>query len=208
MSQRYSVFMTSASHENDPGRDRLSMTALGARIRTERQLRRLSLEDLARSSEVSRSMLSAIELGAKVPTVLVLDRIAVALGVSVSRLLDEEREGRAIHLPVAAQRVVSDAAGWRRKITSPVVHGLDFETGRLEFDPLVDAGEFAPHHKGWIEHITVERGQLEITLAGQAYLLGEGDALYFESDVIHAFRNPGRSKTVAFIVMSGGRRPL
>ncbi|PQP23561.1 cupin domain-containing protein [Rhodococcus opacus] len=88
------------------------------------------------------------------------------------------------------------------------MHGLDFETGRVEFDPLVDTGEFAPHHKGWIEHVTIECGELEIALEGHSYYLGEGDALYFESDVTHAFRNPGRVMTVAYIVMSGGRQLL
>jgi len=51
----------------------MDIADLGERIRLERLQRRLSLEALAARTGVSRSMLSDVERGAKVPTVLVLD---------------------------------------------------------------------------------------------------------------------------------------
>jgi len=183
------------------------MTVLGNRIRAERLDRHLSLNDLSDRSGVSRSMLSAIERGSKVPTVLVLDHIAGALGVSVSRLLMEERKDRVVVLRAEQQEVVTEDAGWMRRIVSPVLRGIDFEMGRFEFDPGVDAGEFGTHQHGWTEYVAVEKGSLQITLNGtDVYLLGEGDALFYESDVPHAFRNPGRSKTIGYIVMNGDHR--
>lgn len=181
------------------------MAAIGARIRDERRAQRLSLEDLAARSEVSRSMLSAIELGAKVPTVLVIDRIAGALGVSVSRLLaPEESAESVVLLRRDDQQVVVEPGGWERRIVSPVVHGVEFELGRLEFEPHADAGEFSPHQEGWTEYVAVEKGRLEIVLdRSRTYVLGPGDALYYKSDVVHAFRNVGRATAVAYIGMLG-----
>lgn len=68
----------------------MEMAALGERIRLERLRRKLSLEGLAASARVSRSMLSDVGRGAKVPSVLVLDRLATGLGTSIARLLGEE----------------------------------------------------------------------------------------------------------------------
>jgi len=90
----------------------MDIAGLGERIRLERQQRRLSLEALAAQSGVSRSMLSDIERGAKVPTVLVLDRIATGLGTSIARLLGEERTSAVIVLRREEQDVAVDPSGW------------------------------------------------------------------------------------------------
>ena len=163
------------------------------------------MDALAALSDVSRSMLSAIELGAKAPTVLVIDRIAGALGVNVSRLLAaEEQSDSVILMRSGAQQVVTEDTGWDRRILSPVVHGIEFEFGRTELKSLVDAGEFAPHQPGWTEYVAVERGKLEITLnQTDTYVLDAGDSLYYQSDVVHSFRNPARSTMVAYIAMLG-----
>ena len=76
----------------------LDMAGLGARLRLERLRRRLSLYDLEARTGVSRSMLSEVERGSKVPTVLVLDRIATGLDTSIARLLGDERESRVVVL--------------------------------------------------------------------------------------------------------------
>src|SRR5262247_4751486 len=76
----------------------LDMAGLGARLRLERLRSRLSLHDLEARTGVSRSMLSEVERGSKVPTVLVLDRIATGLDSSIARLLGEERSARVVVL--------------------------------------------------------------------------------------------------------------
>ncbi|MFE9702731.1 helix-turn-helix domain-containing protein [Streptomyces sp. NPDC005930] len=58
----------------------LSLAEPGSGLRGERRARNISLERLARLSGVSQSMVSEVERGAKTPSVLVLDRLATALG--------------------------------------------------------------------------------------------------------------------------------
>ena len=113
----------------------LSMAELGARIRARRRAQGLALEQLGELSGVSRSMVSDVERGLKTPTVLVLDRLATALGTSIARLLDEPVGDALVVLRSERQRVVRDPAGWQRRILSPVLPG-------------VDAGEFSPHQPG------------------------------------------------------------
>src|SRR5947207_10832101 len=86
----------------------LTMTQLGARLRAERQARGISLDRLAELSDVSRSMVSEVERGTKTPSVLVLDRLATALGTSIARLLDDPVSPRAVVMRAHEHRVVRD----------------------------------------------------------------------------------------------------
>src|SRR5881409_4177782 len=123
----------------------LDMAGLGARLRLERLRRRLSLHSLMMRTGVSRSMLSEVERGSKVPTVLVLDRIATGLDTSIARLLGEERATRVIVLRRGEHDTAHDPSGWERRILSPVLPGVEFELMRTTIPGGVDAGEFAAH---------------------------------------------------------------
>lgn len=60
---------------------------LGERIRSARQEQDLSVGALAEHSEVSRRMLTQIELGQANPSVAILDRIAAGLGTTFAALM-------------------------------------------------------------------------------------------------------------------------
>jgi len=61
---------------------------VGVVIRRERRLRRLTLREVAGRSALSLVYLSEIERGKKYPSALVLERLAEALGLAVSELLE------------------------------------------------------------------------------------------------------------------------
>ena len=185
----------------------MAMVELGARIRLERQQRRLSLDALAARAGVSRSMLSDVERGAKVPTVLVLDRIATGLGTSIARLLGEERSSTVVVLRREAQDVVVDPAGWERRILSPVLPGVEFEFMRTTIHPGVDAGVFSPHAAGALEWVAIEHGTLLLTINGTPYTLNTGDSIYYDGDCWHGFTNPGDAPCVYYLAMDVQGRP-
>ena len=186
----------------------LDLTDLGARIRSERLRRHFSLEVLSSQSGVSRSMLSDIERGKKVPSVLVLDSIATALGISLARLLEEEQQAKVIVLRQSEQEVVQDPAGWERRILSPVLPGVEFEFMSTTISPGVDAGVFLPHAPGSREYIAVEEGILQLTLNGTVYLLYAGDSIYYAGDCHHAFANPGERPCTYYLVMEISPSPV
>lgn len=177
------------------------MEQLGARLRAQRQRAGASLDTLAAGSGVSRSMISDIERGAKVPTVLVLARLATALGVTVSRLLGEDRADPVIVLRRADQAAVTDPAGWERRILSPSLPGVEFEFIRTTVPAGVVIGEFAAHAAGSREYVAVESGALTVTLAGVDHRLGAGDSLYYAADRTHAFAATGPDPCVYYTVM-------
>jgi transcriptional regulator with XRE-family HTH domain len=185
----------------------MAMADLGARIRLERQQRRLSLAVLAARAGVSRSMLSDVERGSKVPTVLVLDRIATGLGTSIARLLGAERSSAVIVLRREAQDVVVDPAGWERRILSPVLPGVEFEFMRTTINPTVDAGVFSPHAEGSLEWVAIEQGTLLLTINGAPYTLDAGDSIYYAGDCWHGFTNPADVPCIYYLAMDVQGRP-
>ena len=167
------------------------LMALGRRIREARKARRLSLDALSYKSEVSRSMIAAVESGQKAPTILVLHKIATSLDLSLARLLDAEPSSDAIPLPHASQAAVRGPLGWERRTLSPSLTGVDFEFARMSIPAGVAAGVVAGREPGSRAYIAVERGSLRLTLDGDAHDLAAGDALFFLGDRAHEFSNPG-----------------
>lgn len=179
----------------------LDVAALGERIRGERLRLRLSLDELAAVAGVSRSMLSAVERGDKVPTVLVLHRIAMGLGSNITRLMGEEQAEPVIVLRREEQIVARDPSGWERRNLAPVLPGVDFEFMRTTIPPGVNAGEFPPHPPGSREYVAVEQGRLRLTVGGVAHLLGPGDSISYDGDRRHAFANPGDDPCVYYLAL-------
>src|SRR6266568_2882938 len=58
------------------------------------------------------------------------------------------------------------------------------------------------HAPGTTENLVVAKGALELELEGTRQLLAQGDAIVFEADTPHIYRNPGGSETVMYLVMT------
>lgn len=196
MEVRYSGAVTSFPLETG-----LDVAALGRRLRTERRSRGFTLDELSAASGVSRSMLSEVERGSRVPTVLVLDRIATGLGTSIARLLRDELPPRTVVLRHHEQGVARDASGWERRVLSPVLPGVEFEFMRTTIGPGVDAGVFQPHGPGSREYLAVEAGLLRLSLDGEDVQLRQGDSIFYGGDCHHGFANPGTQPCVYYLAM-------
>ena len=57
------------------------------------------------------------------------------------------------------------------------------------------------HAPGTIENLVVSEGSVEIEVGGRKELLGAGDAIVFEADVPHVYRNLAGGETVMYLVM-------
>jgi transcriptional regulator with XRE-family HTH domain len=179
----------------------LDLAAIGRRLRDERRRQGFTLEGLATASGVSRSMLSEVERGSRVPTVLVLDRVATGLGTSIARLLRAEASARTVVLRRDEQDVARDASGWERRVLSPVLPGVEFEFMRTTIGAGVDTGVFQPHGPGSREYLAVEAGRLRLSLDGDEVELHAGDSVFYAGDCHHGFVNPAAVPCVYYLVM-------
>lgn len=179
----------------------LDMVRLGHQIKQLRQQRGLSLEQLADRSDVSRSMLSAIERGEKAPTIVVLHRVANGLDLTMTRLLESEREGAIVVTRRDEQIVVHDPAGWERRNLAPATAGSDFEFMRTLIPAGVDAGSYPPHPPGSREFLAVESGSLRLAIGSTVVELCAGDSVAYDADVQHAFANPSEPDCVYYLAV-------
>lgn len=67
---------------------------LGRRVQRLRRAAGLSQEELADRADLHRTYLSGVERGLRNPTITVLHRLAQAVGVSLSELVDLDQDGR------------------------------------------------------------------------------------------------------------------
>jgi transcriptional regulator with XRE-family HTH domain len=109
-------------------------SAIGKKLLTVRQDKKMSLRDLAAAAEISASMLSQIETGKAYPSVRSLYKIAAALGVSLDYFFpSEEEEKQAAPLQVG---VIEAAELTASELREAMVNGATEVAG------------FANNHKG------------------------------------------------------------
>lgn len=145
-------------------------------------------------------MISKVERGEKSPTVSVAVRVAAGLGVSVGRLLGEERERRGVVLRRGDQMVVRDPqSGFERRLLSGL-GGLEFV--RNELPDGASTGEFPAHRAGVMEYVAVDRGRLRASVGDEEHVLEAGDSITFEADAPHSFENVGSGEAVYYLIIS------
>lgn len=145
-------------------------------------------------------MVSEIERGAKVPTVLVLDRVAGALRSSVAQLLDEHRSEPAVVVRADEQRVEIENE-WTWRLLSPALPDRSTQFVRVVAPPGSDGPEFPAHAAGSREWLAVERGRLRVAVGSEVVELEAGDAVSFVGDLAHRISNPGDDEAIYFLVI-------
>ena len=195
------VTLGSVPPEPEPAGGILTLT-VGQNLRRLRTRRGLSLERLASVSGVSRSMLGQIELGQSVPTINVLWKIAQALDVPFSALLAEQQRGGTQVLTAASTKKLSSMDG---SFSSRALFPFDGPR-RVEFYELRLAPggieEASPHAPGTIENLVVNAGTVDIQIGAVHHPLTPNDAIVFEADVPHVYRNTGDTEAVMYLVMT------
>ncbi len=196
---------TNARDRGDAGTGE-QLEALAAELRHQRRRQNFSLEQLASLSGVSRSMISKIERGEAVPSTVVLSRLAEALGVTFAKLMLPAAEREILVIPASVQPVLRDqASGFQRRCLSPVLPGRGIDWVLNTLPPGGGTGEFTAHRRGVEEYIYVLHGRLRATIGERSLTLSEGDSLYFEADLPHAFSNPDATACEYFLVIDSNR---
>jgi transcriptional regulator with XRE-family HTH domain len=175
---------------------------LGTRVKHLRGARNWSLEDLARASAVSRSMLSQIEREQANPTLAVTLRIARAFGLTLGELLELPGAASAITViraddPAYHYRSDEDC---RIRTLSPLNLEKDVEFYELRLQPG-GALRSSPHFEGTREFLTLHKGKLRISSGDSSEDLDAGDSASYRADVPHAIVNAGKAEAIALLVV-------
>ena len=177
-------------------------TNIGRNIRHRRRALGLSLDALAQASGVSSTMLSEVERARKNPTVKLAYQIALALGCSLTELLEDG----------AVPTVSITRASERRTLLDPdtgvVRHGLraelldrHLELAWYELPARQTSGEMGPNLAGVVELLTVTEGRARIVLGGNVHELGPGDSITYGPQTTTEYQNPGDVPTKLLLLI-------
>lgn len=174
---------------------------VGMKLRQARLTKQLRLRDVAERAGCSEGMLSKIERDRVVPSLRILHRVTEVLDTSLAELFADPN---------------SDGVRVFRSGNRPTI-----ELGSSAEGSAVVLERMVPHNKnniidgnihvvapgasngGTIKHVGQEvgfilEGTLELTIEDDVYSLSAGDSFFFESTLLHSYRNT--SDTVTRIV--------
>lgn len=182
---------------------------LGAKVRQLREMRELSIEQLATRSQCHIDLLHQIEAGELVPSLTPLMNISRALGLRLGTLLDDEPHDGPVLVKAGQSSNVIRFSGKDPQATRSALdfHAVGAGKKDRHMEPfLIDvqppAGEAHPlsSHEGE-EFIYVLSGSIEISYGKLTYHLDAGDSLYYDSIVphdVHACEAPARILAVVY----------
>src|SRR5262245_21633557 len=169
---------------------------IAERVRELRVARGFSLDALASTSGVSRSMVSLIERGESSPTAVILEKLAGGLGVVLAALFDvPAAAAQAGSGPVARRgdqpQWRDPASGYLRRNVSPASVPQPMQIVEVRFPPgarvTFETGgpDVRVHQQVW-----VLEGVIDVTLGVERHRLREGDCLAMQLDRPTMFHNP------------------
>ena len=183
-------------------RSDVSSADRGTNARSLRQKRKLTLDQLAEETGLSKGHLSRFERGEASLSVAALMRLAQALSTSVSFLLGEDVDQDTIHLVRIGDRKTSNATvedgGYRYSLLSrsDQPHDMEVFTVELTAGASVSGKESHAGKEGFF----VLSGDVDIEVADQIFRLRQGDYLEFPAKLRHATQSRSARATVLVIV--------
>lgn len=171
---------------------------LAANIRQLRDGRGLSQQQLAEMSGVPRATWANLESGEANPTLSVLLRVATTLQVTLEELVGPPRATARLYRAGSLPSRRRGQASIRNVLPDPM-SGLQIE--RIEL-PAGSGFTGVPHTPGTREYLACEQGSMELSASGETWRLEPGDVVVFRGDQRHAYRNPGRGRSVAYSVIA------
>jgi DNA-binding transcriptional MerR regulator/quercetin dioxygenase-like cupin family protein len=165
--------------------------SLAEKLHAARRRRGLSLREASGLAGLSVSHLSAIERGTRNISLAGLQRLAVALGISVSDLFGSSSgSGRLVH---AGRGPVLDTGDRRVRIESLAVGAQLLEPHLYVVQP--GGGSEGSYHHDGEEMVYVLRGEVEFWLNElERHVVRAGDCLTFPSSLRHRWRNCGAER--------------
>ncbi|MGI6212653.1 MAG: helix-turn-helix domain-containing protein [Anaerovoracaceae bacterium] len=173
---------------------------IGETLRRIRKDMKISLDQAAQLTGVSKAMLGQIERGESNPTISTLWKISAGLKVSMSTF-------------------VSSTDSRRDLISLDEITPVEEEDGKMllfnifPFDPISGFDyleiRLAPgcrhvsegHANVMNEYLMVRSGELSLTVNEEVFRLGPGQAISFPGNSYHVYMNPGEKETVFSNIM-------
>ncbi len=185
-------------------------TIVGHKIKSVRESKNLSVEEISDRSGLSTDQIISIENDQYLPSLGPLIKIARALGVRLGTFLDDDDELGPV---VCRAEDRTDSISFSNDTADARKHmeyhslakqkaGRHMEPFIIDIQPSEERHFKASAHEGE-EFIFVMEGELEIDYGKEVYLLKKGDSIFYDSIVEHhvhgALGKPAKILAVVYI---------
>jgi transcriptional regulator with XRE-family HTH domain len=163
---------------------------VGKQLRAVRTAFGLSQRELAKRAGVTNGMISLIEQDRVSPSVGSLQKVLSAFPMTMAEFFTRDMEGREEVVFRAEELPDVGTDNIQYRLVAAARRDRKMSILWESYEPDSDTGEDLLSHDGEEGGVVVE-GQLELTVGGKTWVLGPGDAYYFDSRLPHRFRNTG-----------------
>lgn len=180
----------------DATREAWREMTLGARIRTARTSRGMTLNELAKKAGISRSFMSALERGENAVTPGILSAIADGLGLPMSAFTPNVGPAkRVMRVEERPKTTMAEEVYWEELATP----GHTLEPAFLVVPPGGSSG--GSYTRPGEVFVTLLAGELTFDIGPDGFeTLRRGDSILLEPFASWAWHNPGRSEARAIYV--------
>ena len=170
----------------------MTETNIGVKIKSIRESKKITVEEMAQRSQMSVSQIDDIENGKNIPSLAPLIKIARTLGVRLGTFLDDnDNLGPAVSRKNQVSESIQTTNSEKKSKSHNTFYALaPQKTGRtmepffIEINPADEKDLEVSVHEGE-EFIYVLEGVVKIVYGQNVYTLEQGDSIYYDSIVDH-----------------------
>jgi transcriptional regulator with XRE-family HTH domain len=163
---------------------------VGKQLKAVRTTFGMSQRELAKRAGVTNGMVSLIEQDRVSPSIGSLQKILGAFPMTMAEFFTRDMEGQERVVFRAGELPDVGTGEIQYCLVAASRHDRNMSILSETYEPNTDTGADLLSHSGEEGGVLVE-GELELTVAGKTWVLGPGDAYYFDSRLPHRFRNTG-----------------
>ena len=170
-----------------------SNKVIGDRIKSLRELKNISLEEMTERSGLGKEQIIRIEENKDFPSLAPLIKIARVLGVRLGTFLDDNNSfGPVVSRKEKNKETISFSTDQTSSRThmdyfslSSAKSGRHMEPFIINIAPKEEGADFILSSHEGEEFIFCLDGVLEISYGNEVYILEEGDSIYYDSIIEH-----------------------
>jgi transcriptional regulator with XRE-family HTH domain len=168
---------------------------IGARVRHARILKGLRMRDLAQAVGCDESMISKIEAGKVMPSLVMLNKIVTALDRDLGSFFGLQIEShRLVQRPEDRVVVSGDALRGGKGVTYerlvPLAAGNLLEANVHVVEPGGEKTDPITHQGEAMGYLVV--GEIDLTIDGTVFHMKAGDSFFFKAYLTNSYRNVGK----------------
>jgi transcriptional regulator with XRE-family HTH domain len=186
----------------------MSENKVGEKIRQLRENKGISIEELARESQISVKLVKKLENEAVIPSLSPLLKIAKVLNVRLGTFLDDAPQTGPVVVKSGKSENVMRFSGKNTNLKDSTLEFYSLASGKtdrhmepflIDVHPPENEDYQLSSHEGE-EFIFVMSGEIEVLYGKETYLVSEGDSIYYDSVVPHDLHAHGGEAKILAVV--------